>query len=76
MVPYLVELTARLSHGLAEMDEQRRLRHVKFLCAAQSTDGGFEGRAGCSDLYYTGFALRALAVLGELKSDVAWPATK
>lgn len=71
MVPYLMALTARVSQGLAELDEQRRQRHVQFLRAAQLTDGGFPGREGCSDLYYTGFALRSLAVLGELDANVA-----
>ncbi|MCA9271178.1 MAG: geranyl transferase, partial [Planctomycetales bacterium] len=37
-----------------------------FLWRAQQSDGGFGGREGGSDLYYTGFALRSLAVLGEL----------
>jgi geranylgeranyl transferase type-2 subunit beta len=31
----------------------------------QQPDGGFCGRAGASDLYYTPFALRGLAVLGH-----------
>jgi geranylgeranyl transferase type-2 subunit beta len=34
-------------------------------------DGGFAGREGPSDLYYTGFALRGLAVLGQLYGPVA-----
>src|SRR5262249_23650207 len=29
-------------------------------------DGGFSGREGPSDLYYTSFALRSIALLGEL----------
>src|SRR5262249_21736312 len=33
--------------------------------------GGFSGREGGSDLYYTGFALRGLTVLGGLTPDVA-----
>jgi geranylgeranyl transferase type-2 subunit beta len=36
----------------------------------QNTDGGFSGREGGSDLYYTGFALRGLAVLDELDPEV------
>ena len=40
-----------------------RRRHTDYLTAAQNPDGGFPGREGGSDLYYTGFALRSLAVL-------------
>jgi geranylgeranyl transferase type-2 subunit beta len=36
----------------------------------QNSDGGFSGREGGSDLYYTGFALRGLAVLQRLTPDV------
>ncbi|MFQ3650603.1 MAG: prenyltransferase/squalene oxidase repeat-containing protein, partial [Gemmataceae bacterium] len=37
-----------------------------FLRSRQNPDGGFSGREGGSDLYYTGFALRGLAVLEAL----------
>ena len=36
------------------------------MAARQNPDGGYSGREGESDLYYTGFALRGLAVLGAL----------
>ena len=39
--------------------------------AAQRPDGGFAGRQGDSDLYYTGFAVRSLALLGELQGVAA-----
>lgn len=39
--------------------------------SAQQPDGGFSGRAGVSDLYYTSFALRTLAVLGQLEGERA-----
>jgi geranylgeranyl transferase type-2 subunit beta len=63
---YLADLTLRLSRGIAELPEEFRARQVKYLLAAQREDGGFAGREGGSDLYYTGFALRSLAMLGEL----------
>jgi len=37
---------------------------------AQQPDGGFAGRMGGSDLYYTAFALRGLSVLGCLDGEV------
>ena len=63
---YLSDLTVRLSSGLAALPAEVRARHARYLLAAQREDGGFVGREGGSDLYYTGFALRGLALLGEL----------
>ncbi|MBC7856365.1 MAG: terpene cyclase/mutase family protein [Pirellulaceae bacterium] len=65
-MPYLADLTLRLSRGIAELPEEFRARQVKYLLSAQREDGGFAGREGGSDLYYTGFALRSLAMLGDL----------
>src|SRR5262245_50619278 len=65
-VPYLPRLTARLAEGLARLPAARRERHARYLRAAQNPDGGFSGREGGSDLYYTGFGLRGLAVLDAL----------
>ena len=67
--PYLLRLGARLTSGLAAMDAERRARHRAFFLARQNADGGFSGREGESDLYYTGFAVRGLAVLSSLTSD-------
>src|SRR4051812_18170689 len=66
MVTYLEDLTLRLAAAIAELPEALRARHAKYLLAAQREDGGFAGREGGSDLYYTSFALRSLAMLGEL----------
>ncbi len=71
MPTYLEELTIRLAMGVAELPEDVRQRHAQYLLAQQKPDGGFGGREGGSDLYYTSFALRSLAVLGELDGDVA-----
>src|SRR6516225_8810969 len=67
---YLPRLTARLAEGLARLPAGQRDRHARYLRAAQTPDGGFSGREGGSDLYYTGFALRGLAVLDELSPAV------
>ena len=48
-----------------------RERHAAYLNASQRADGGYSGREGDSDLYYTGFALRSLAMLGELYGPTA-----
>jgi geranylgeranyl transferase type-2 subunit beta len=65
-ISYLQSLNTRLADGLARMPDEFRTRHATFVRAAQNRDGGFSGREGGSDLYYTGFALRSLAVLDAL----------
>src|SRR6478672_7684010 len=71
MATYLETLTLRLAGAIAELPEAVRSRHANYVLAAQRDDGGFAGREGDSDLYYTGFALRSLAMLGELHGSTA-----
>jgi geranylgeranyl transferase type-2 subunit beta len=71
MATYLEDLTLRLAAGIADLPESFRQRQANYLLAMQREDGGFAGREGGSDLYYTGFALRSLAMLGELYGPVA-----
>ncbi len=63
---YLFDLANQLAKGLRQIESDRIERHRQFLMKQQLTDGGFRGREGDSDLYYTGFAVRALAVSGGL----------
>ena len=58
---YLENLAVHMVAGLARLPDEFRGRHIGFLTARQNADGGFSGREGGSDLYYTGFALRGLA---------------
>lgn len=44
--------------------------HRRFLLAQQEEDGGFRGRLPGSDVYYTSFALRSLALLQSLELEV------
>jgi geranylgeranyl transferase type-2 subunit beta len=71
MPTYLEELTLRLAAGISELPEDLRARQMRYLLASQRDDGGFAGRQGGSDLYYTGFALRSLAMLGGLYGPAA-----
>ena len=64
--PYLLRLSNRLATGLLSMSPERRDRHRGFLLSQQLPDGGFRGREGDSDLYYTSFAVRGLSMLGGL----------
>lgn len=70
-VPYLLQLAERLGQGLNHLPESRRDVHSQFILSRQYSDGGFMGREGESDLYYTGFAARTLAILGTMTPSVA-----
>lgn len=63
---YLFQLAERVALGLAQVDENRLQKHRDFLLTQQMPDGGFRGREGDSDLYYTGFGVRALAITGGI----------
>ena len=71
---YLAELMLRLAAGAGALPETVRRRHADYVAAAQGDDGGFAGRRGPSDPYYTSFALRTLALTGQLGPDTAEPA--
>lgn len=62
-VPYVFRLGGKLGDGVSRLPGPFRLRQVRWLLAAQQADGGFAGRMGSSDLYYTAFALRAAEML-------------
>jgi geranylgeranyl transferase type-2 subunit beta len=82
--PYLLRLGKRLAAGLTGLDPSRRDAHRRFLLSQQCPDGGFCGRIVPdedadpadepereSDLYYTSFAIRALAQIDEFTADDA-----
>ncbi len=71
MSQYLQDLNAKLADGVTRLPEAMRLRHSAYIAGKQNPDGGFPGREGESDLYYTGFALRGLAVLDALTPEIA-----
>src|SRR5436190_23491600 len=67
---YLTQLTVRLFAGIQRLPAEVRKRHAAFLRGLQNPDGGFPGREGGSDLYYTAFALRGLAILDCLTQEI------
>jgi geranylgeranyl transferase type-2 subunit beta len=67
---YLQHLNTQLAEGIDRLPEDFRARHAAFLGDRQNVDGGFPGREGGSDLYYTGFALRSLAILDALTPEI------
>jgi geranylgeranyl transferase type-2 subunit beta len=76
MNDYLPDLNARLAAGLTRLPEALRRRQAHYLASRQNADGGFPGRDGDSDLYYTGFALRGLAVLDALTPEICEKAAR
>ena len=69
--PYLLQLGNRIASGLTRLEPERRERHRQFIFSRQQRDGGFLGREGDSDLYYTSFAVRGLGVLGGMSAEEA-----
>lgn len=68
---YLERLTIQLTAGASMLSDEIRARHTNYLLHHQRPDGGWAGREGESDIYYSSFALRSLAILGELHGSVA-----
>lgn len=69
--PYLVKLALGLAQGLEKRPALLLEKHRTFILAQQQPDGGFSGREGDSDLYYTGFAVRSLGILGGVEKQEA-----
>lgn len=68
---YLERLTLALTYGASLLPDEITQRHASYVVSQQRPDGGWSGREGESDLYYTSFALRTLAFLGLLEGEVA-----
>lgn len=60
---YLELLEALLRDGLQYFSPTFQQAQLTFVLSLQQPDGGFPGRRGGSDLYYTDFALRLLGLL-------------
>ncbi len=69
-LPYLQSLTLQLAEGVSRLEPAIRQRHANWIAAAQHPDGGFAGREGSSDPYYTAFALRSLWILDAVEPGV------
>lgn len=76
MLSYLQDLTLRLAAGASRIEPAVRDRHATWLTQRQRDDGGFAGREGESDPYYTAFALRALWILDRLTPEIGESAAR
>lgn len=63
---FLDTLDGLLALGASPLSREFKDRHVGFIKSKRSQDKGFRGRGGCSDLYYTEFAVRSLIMLNDL----------
>ena len=68
---YLLELVGRLSEGCGRQTEQQRENWAQAVKGFQTNDGGFRGRSDESDIYYTAFAVRTLAIIDGLDDVTA-----
>ncbi len=68
---YLARLMVRLTIGASQLPTDLQKLHSDYVLSRQRHDGGWAGREGDSDVYYTSFALRSLAILGLLDGEIA-----
>jgi len=78
VISYLASLTERILPGLLQEKSGRREELRAYFLAALGQNGGFRGRKvngleGAGDLYYSGFALRGLFLLGGLEDETLLP---
>lgn len=66
---YLDLLASFLASGVSCLGDGFRRAQASYATAQQLPDGGFPGRRGGSDIYYTDFALRTLALLSGQPED-------
>ena len=69
MISYLAQLTERILPGLLREKPERREKLRAHFLAACAQNGGFRGRKGNGDLYYSAFAIRGLFLLGVLDDE-------
>ena len=60
---YLAGLDGMIASGLSGLGRAFRRARAQYVRSRQADDGGFCGRVGGSDIYYTDFALRALLAI-------------
>ena len=73
MISYLSQLTERILPGMLREKPERRDKLRTYFLSALGQDGGFRGRKGNGDLYYSAFAIRGLFLLGVLDDKELLP---
>ncbi len=67
---YQWALFRRLWAGVELLSDEEKAAATHFVLSSRCSAGGFRGRGGEADMYYTAFALRALALLGTIQDEV------
>jgi len=70
---YLAQLTERILPGMLRKQPEQRDKLRTYFLAALDHNGGFRGRKGNGDLYYSAFAVRGLFFLGMLDDEELLP---
>ena len=73
MISYLAQLTERILPGMLREKPERREKLRAYFLTALDQNGGFRGRKGNGDLYYSAFAIRGLFLLGMLDDETLLP---
>lgn len=68
--PFLFSLADRLQTGADRLPPELRSKCANAVLVRQKSDGGWGGRDGDSDLYYTSFAIRALTMISSIDDAV------
>jgi len=68
---YLSRLAKRARAASALLPSDRIEAHASLVLSYRAAGGGFAGRGGDGDLYYSDFAIRALHALDRLEAGVA-----
>jgi len=68
-IPLLTQLALRLATGVTRLTEDYREETARFFLSTLDKNGGFRGRRGDGNLYYTGFAVRGLLLLEKLSKE-------
>jgi geranylgeranyl transferase type-2 subunit beta len=66
-LPFLFRLAERLHAGAERLPPEVRTKCRDVVLSEQKSDGGWGGREGDSDLYYTSFAIRSLMMLNAFE---------
>lgn len=67
---HMAVLAMRMKTSLGQAGREYADRHARAVLAFRKGGGGFAGRRGAADVYYTGFAVRALHALGRIEPEV------
>ncbi|OGF48771.1 MAG: hypothetical protein A2044_03895 [Candidatus Firestonebacteria bacterium GWA2_43_8] len=63
------EIESMLVGNLKKVPADIKIKNAEYVIKKQNKDGGFSGRLGSSDMYYTAFAVKIMTLLGAGGKD-------